>query len=386
MDGHEGEVDERREGRRRSAVLVFGDQVLGLLEELLGRRPGRPCCALMRWKSGVAWSSRRPRRPPNAPRDDALGLVPVGQPVLRVTWSRVFCSVSFLVHSQSERMAFCGSSTICSPSSIALARTTSSSALRSGTLPISLRYIRTGSSMPIMSAAIASSSSWVGSSASRGELGGRLLPRLAVWPRRRRRRRRARRRRPGRRPWPSCSSSSSLGRRRGRRRCRGACRARARLATSSLSVGSWAHAGPPGLRSVTGWVRRCAASSWRAMARSSLAAVELGALALELEDLLLDAVATWWCRSAASASASSARLKSKQLVEPSSLEASAGSGRAPDRAPPRSRARGRRGRRACARRPRASAPARPGTRSGRTRRVGVAVGQDRPPAARGPGS
>src|SRR3990170_3225425 len=48
---------------------------------------------------------------------------------------------------------------------MALARTTSSSAVRRGTLPISLRYMRTGSSMPIMSAAIASSSSWVGSSA-----------------------------------------------------------------------------------------------------------------------------------------------------------------------------------------------------------------------------
>src|SRR3972149_3726010 len=48
---------------------------------------------------------------------------------------------------------------------MALARTPSSSAVRRGTLPISLRYMRTGSSMPIMSAAIASSSSWVGSSA-----------------------------------------------------------------------------------------------------------------------------------------------------------------------------------------------------------------------------
>ena len=55
---------------------------------------------------------------------------------------------------------------ICSPSSIALARTTSSSAVSSATLPISLRYIRTGSSIPIMSAerASASSSSVVGSS------------------------------------------------------------------------------------------------------------------------------------------------------------------------------------------------------------------------------
>ncbi len=48
-------------------------------------------------------------------------------------------------------------------------------------MPISLRYMRTGSSMPTMSAASASSSSWVGSSASAEvELGGRLLPGLAV--------------------------------------------------------------------------------------------------------------------------------------------------------------------------------------------------------------
>ena len=65
-------------------------------------------------------------------------------------------------------MPFHGSSTICSPSSMALARTTSSSAVSSATLPISLRYIRTGSSMPIMSALIASSSSAVGSSTSLG--------------------------------------------------------------------------------------------------------------------------------------------------------------------------------------------------------------------------
>ncbi len=82
--------------------------------------------------------------------------------------SRDLSSVSLRVHSHSDRIAFCGSSMICSPSSIALARTTSSSALSSGTLPISLRYMRTGSSMPIMSAAIASSSSAVGSSATAG--------------------------------------------------------------------------------------------------------------------------------------------------------------------------------------------------------------------------
>ena len=81
---------------------------------------------------------------------------------------RVLRSVSWSVHSWSETIPFHGSSTICSPSSIALARTTSSSAVSSATLPISLRYIRTGSSIPIMSAESASSSSAVGSSTSAG--------------------------------------------------------------------------------------------------------------------------------------------------------------------------------------------------------------------------
>ena len=79
-------------------------------------------------------------------------------------------------------MPFQGASTICSPSSIALARTTSSSAVSRATLPISLRYIRTGSSIPIMSAEMASSSSAEGSSTSFGsslaglgrQLGGRI--------------------------------------------------------------------------------------------------------------------------------------------------------------------------------------------------------------------
>ena len=64
-------------------------------------------------------------------------------------------------------------SMICSPSSIALARTTSSSAVSSATLPISLRYIRTGSSIPIMSAD------------ERLELLGRSAPRprpATAWP------------------------------------------------------------------------------------------------------------------------------------------------------------------------------------------------------------
>ncbi len=77
---------------------------------------------------------------------------------------RVLRSVSWRVHSWRLTIAFQGNSTIHSPSSIALARTTSSSAVRRATFPISLRYIRTGSSIPIMSAESASSSSAVGSS------------------------------------------------------------------------------------------------------------------------------------------------------------------------------------------------------------------------------
>ncbi len=86
---------------------------------------------------------------------------------------RVLRSVSWWVHSWSETMPFQGSSTICSPSSMALARTTSSSAVRRATLPISFRYIRTGSSIPIISAERASNSSCVGSSrASASSLAG----------------------------------------------------------------------------------------------------------------------------------------------------------------------------------------------------------------------
>src|SRR5674476_1187841 len=59
-----------------------------------------------------------------------------------------------------------GASTSCSPSSIALARTTSSSAVRRATLPISRRYIRTESSIPSMSAESAPSPSAAGTASS----------------------------------------------------------------------------------------------------------------------------------------------------------------------------------------------------------------------------
>ena len=72
---------------------------------------------------------------------------------------RAFGSESSVTHVKRLTSARAGSSTASSPSSIALARTTSSSAVSSATLPISLRYIRTGSSMPMRSAASASRSS-----------------------------------------------------------------------------------------------------------------------------------------------------------------------------------------------------------------------------------
>ena len=123
--------------------------------------------ALTRWKSG--WGTRRSAAPGSARASATISWV--SGPNGSRCWSlvvRVLRSVSWRVHSWSERTAFQGSSMICSPSSIALARTTSSSAVSSATLPISLRYIRTGSSIPIMSAerASASSSSVVGSSTS----------------------------------------------------------------------------------------------------------------------------------------------------------------------------------------------------------------------------
>ena len=119
------------------------------------------------------WRRAGPWRPSSeiASRTSRVRLVAERQAVLRASRVRVLRSVSWSVHSWSETMPFHGSSTICSPSSIALARTTSSSAVSRATLPISLRYIRTGSSIPIMSAESASSSSAVGSSTSRVELG-----------------------------------------------------------------------------------------------------------------------------------------------------------------------------------------------------------------------
>ena len=72
---------------------------------------------------------------------------------------RAFGSLSSVTQAKRFTSERAGSSTISSPSSIALARTTSSSAVSRATLPISLRYIRTGSSMPMRSAARASRSS-----------------------------------------------------------------------------------------------------------------------------------------------------------------------------------------------------------------------------------
>ena len=166
MDGEVGPVHEGQEGVRVELLVVLGDEVLGLAEErlrplgldvpagldevevragheqvggrLVGDRVGGPSV----WASG-----------PNGSRCCGLAV-------------RVLRSVSWRVHSWSETMPFQGASTSHSPSSIALARTTSSSAVSRATLPISLRYIRTGSSIPIMSAERASSSSGVGSSSS----------------------------------------------------------------------------------------------------------------------------------------------------------------------------------------------------------------------------
>ena len=132
--------------------------------------------ALTRWKSGEATSSSAAS---GAARASATILC-VSGPNGRLCCGlvvRVLRSVSWSVHSWREMTAFQGSMMICSPSSIAFARTTSSSAVSRATFPISLRYIRTGSSIPIMSADRASSSSAVGSSTSAGlSLAGASMP------------------------------------------------------------------------------------------------------------------------------------------------------------------------------------------------------------------
>ena len=88
---------------------------------------------------------------------------------------RVLDSVSCSVHSWRLRIAFQGSSWICSPSSMPLARTTSSSAVSSGTREISRRYSRTESSVS------ASTSSGIsGSSASGSVIGWIFLAGRAI--------------------------------------------------------------------------------------------------------------------------------------------------------------------------------------------------------------
>ena len=123
--------------------------------------------ARMRWKSGVVTSRSLAALSETASRMSLWASSPNGSRCCCFC-VRVLRSVSWSVHSWSETIPFHGASTSCSPSSIAFARTTSSSAVRRATLPISLRYIRTGSSIPIMSAEIASRSSAVGSSTSAG--------------------------------------------------------------------------------------------------------------------------------------------------------------------------------------------------------------------------
>ena len=182
MDGEVRPVEERDERvRRRASRCRRATSFLRLLEELLRpvrlgvlagldevevgrRRRAGPSRALAEIASRTSWWASSP----NGRRCCGFGV-------------RVLRSVSWSVHSWSETMPFHGASTSCSPSSIALARTTSSSAVSRATLPISLRYIRTGSSIPIMSAQIASSSSAVGSSSSAGvELRRRVGRQLVV--------------------------------------------------------------------------------------------------------------------------------------------------------------------------------------------------------------
>ena len=119
--------------------------------------------ALRRWKSGCGTRSSPARSSAIAACTIRCASSPRGSWCCGLS-VRVLRSVSCRVHSWRLTIAFAGASTIHSPSSIALARTTSSSAVRRATFPISLRYIRTGSSIPIMSAESASSSSAVGSS------------------------------------------------------------------------------------------------------------------------------------------------------------------------------------------------------------------------------
>ena len=173
----------RRAPRCRPATIA-----LGLLEQ---RRRALGLGVLAGLHEVEVRARRRAARRRSGAASASATIPWVSGPNGRLCWGlvvRVLRSVSWSVHSWSERTAFHGSMMICSPSSIALARTTSSSAVRSATLPISLRYIRTGSSIPIMSADSASSSSAVGSSTSAAlSLAGASRPAGTTLVRRRRR-------------------------------------------------------------------------------------------------------------------------------------------------------------------------------------------------------
>ena len=165
VDGEVGPVEERQERVGLELLGVGRHELLRLLQEVL--RPVRLGVASGLHEVEVRRARRAGPRPASrsASWTSRWASSPSGRRCCGFV-DRVFRSVSWRVHSWSETMPFHGASTSCSPSSIALARTTSSSAVSRATLPISLRYIRTGSSIPIMSALIASSSSAVGSSSS----------------------------------------------------------------------------------------------------------------------------------------------------------------------------------------------------------------------------
>ena len=169
VDGEERPVEQRQERlRRRASRCRCATSFLASLRRSFVPSDWASRPALTRWKSGdgdeqvlralVRDRVADQRRAP--PRRTAGGAA---------AWSSASCARCRGASTRGARRSpFHGASTICSPSSIALARTTSSSAVSRATLPISLRYIRTGSSIPIMSAEIASSSSADGSSTSFG--------------------------------------------------------------------------------------------------------------------------------------------------------------------------------------------------------------------------
>ena len=186
-------VEELEEGFDVERRVVGDAQLLGTGQQLDGLALGGLGRLAQAERRRRASAGPWPRRRASASATRRWASLPYGSAcwVLDV---RVRASVSWRVHSRRLRMALAGSLTIWRPSSMLLARTTSSSAVRSGTRAISRRYSRMPSSISREASSAASLLR------GRGRLRATGRPQRHPRPPGSRRRRPSGRRRPGWRP------------------------------------------------------------------------------------------------------------------------------------------------------------------------------------------